>query len=163
MYNIIYKILKPIVLTFYKIKNKLQSKKTSKNNALASSSFIIVDKDKEKETNVLDVDLLDDNASDKNKKKVRQYTKIAVTFILIMAFLWISWSYVLSSYCVVVLGTTEVLQDLSKDVCNSIVAVMLGYFLKAYFESYSQAKHEIDIMQKSQVLSNENNDEQAVG
>lgn len=105
------------------------------------------------------MDLLDDDASKSDKKKVRQYTKIAVTFILIMASVWITWSYMLSTYSVVVLGTTKVLQDLSKDVCNSIIAVMLGYFLKAYFESHAKANHELDVMKVKSMNECGNKDE----
>lgn len=119
--------------------------------------------DLRRETNPLDVDLLDDNTSQKEKKKVRQYTKILVTALTVMACIWISTSYLLSTIALVMYGNTEPLSSLSEKVCEVIIGVVIAYAFKSYLESYSSARHDLDVMKINQ--SNEDNikDEESVG
>ena len=51
-----------------------------------------------KETNVLDVDLIDKNISEKARKKVRQFTKTIIITYTITSIVWITWSYLLATY-----------------------------------------------------------------
>jgi hypothetical protein len=116
------------------------------------------------ETNVLDVDLIDDNANEKDKKKVRQYTKSLVTALTIMACVWISMSYLLSTIALVMYRNAEPLSSLSEKVCEVIIGVVIAYAFKSYLESYSSAKHSLDVMKLESTNENINeNDEQSVG
>lgn len=99
--------------------------------------------DARKETNVLDVDLLDDNASKSDKKKVRQYTKKLITALTIFACIWISWSYILASIALCLYGNPEPLSTLSEKVCEVIIGTVIAYCLKAFFESFAEKGMEI--------------------
>lgn len=109
---------------------------------------------------VLDVDLIN-GASEKDKKKVRQYTKCLVTALSIMACLWISMSYVLSYVALIMYGNAEPLSSLSEKVCEVIIGVVISYAFKSYLESYSSAKHDLDMMKLDNVIENKN--DEAVG
>lgn len=106
--------------------------------------------DARQETNVLDVDLLDDNVSEKDKKKVRQYTKCLVTSLTIAACVWISTSYILAAVALVMYGNAEPLSSLSEKVCEVIIGTVVAYAFKSLLESYSSAKHDLDVMKLTQ-------------
>ena len=106
----------------------------------------------EKDTNPLDVDLVDDNLNTKDKKKLRQYTKCLVTALTIMACIWITVSYIYAGIGLFLYGNPEVLIELSKQVCVTILGVTISYCIKAYMESYSEAKHIEDMAQIQQPL-----------
>lgn len=99
--------------------------------------------DLEKDTSVLDVDLLDDNASEKDKKTVRQYTKMLITALTVFACIWISWSYVLSTVALVLYGNAEPMSTLSEKVCEVILGAVIAYCLKAFFETFAQKGMEL--------------------
>ena len=99
--------------------------------------------DARKETNVLDVDLIDDNASEKDKKEFRQYTKLYVTILSVIACIWVTWSYILATYATVVLQNIEFLMSLSIKVLEVILGVGMGYFTKAFLETATQKAMEI--------------------
>lgn len=126
------------ITTFFKI--FIQKRKARKQ---AVGSFYI---DSRKKTDVLDVDLLDDNASEKDKRQVRQYTKSLVTGLTIAACAWISTSYVLAAVALVMYGNAEPLSSLSEKVCEVIIGTVIAYAFKSLLESYSAAKHELDVM-----------------
>lgn len=125
--------------------------------------------DLDNETNVLDVDLIDDNISDEDKKTVRQYTKSLVTALSIMACIWISMSYLLSTVALVMYGNAEPLSSLSEKVCEVIIGVVIAYACKSFFESFAAAKHDLNVMKLTHDESiNESieetiNDEESVG
>lgn len=119
--------------------------------------------DARQETNVLDVDLIDDNASEKDKKKVRQYTKCLVTALTIMACVWISTSYILAAIALVMYGNAEPLSSLSEKVCEVIIGTVIAYAFKSLLESYSAAKHDLDVMKFKQSVDEPSSDEEAVG
>ena len=83
-----------------------------KRKALMLSPIII-----KNETSVLDVDLLDKQTSEQDKKTVRQYTKTLITALTICSCVWISLSYVMSAYALIVYGDSDPLSNLSERVC----------------------------------------------
>ena len=117
-----------------------------------------------KDTNPLDVDLVDDNLNTKDKKKLRQYTKCLVTALTIMACIWITISYIYAGIGLFLFGNSEVLIELSKQVCVTILGVTVSYCIKAYMESYSEAKHLEDMAKIDQtLLPPSDEDNEAVG
>jgi hypothetical protein len=116
-----------------------------------------------KETNPLDVDLVDDNLNTKDKKQLRQYTKCLVTALTVMACIWITISYIYAGIGLFLYGNPEVLIELSKQVCVTILGVTISYCLKAYMETYSEAKHIEDMAKIEQTVLPSDEDGEAVG
>lgn len=118
----------------------------------------------EKDTNPLDVDLVDNNLNTKDKKKLRQFTKILVTGLTIMACVWITISYIYAGVALFLYGIVDPLMDLSKQVCVTVIGVTISYCLKAFFESFAEAKHIEDMAKIEQtLLPNTEEDDGAVG
>lgn len=118
----------------------------------------------EKDTNPLDVDLVDDNIKTKDKKKLRQFTKILVTGLTIMACIWITISYIYAGVALFLYGIVDPLMDLSKQVCVTVIGVTVSYCLKAFFETFAEAKHLEDMAKIGQtVLPDNEEDNEAVG
>lgn len=80
----------------------------------------------------------------KKKKTFRQYTKTLITTITVIAVIWISISYAMSIYALVMYAATDPLSDLSEQVCITLLGAILGYLLKAFAETYSEKKNELD-------------------
>lgn len=80
----------------------------------------------------------------KHSKGFRQYTKCFVTAITVASMIWISISYVMGIYALMAYATTDLLSDLSKQICITLLGVSLGYFCKAYLETYSEKKNELN-------------------
>lgn len=118
-----------------------------------------------KKTSPLDVDLVDDNLNTKDKKKLRQFSKIIIVVLLSMAGIWISWSYVLATIALIRMYDAQPLEELSKAVVTGLVGTSLGYFCKAYLETYSEKKNEIEIMkmETNDVEEPVKNDDDPVG
>ena len=74
----------------------------------------------------------------KRERKPKTYTKIVVGWLLTMAVIWVTWSYVLATFQLCVYGNTDLLESLSERVCETIIAAVLGYFLKSSVENVSQ-------------------------
>lgn len=115
------------------------------------------------ETSVLDVDLIDDNANEKDKKKVRQYTKKWVDIILTVSLIDVQFCFVLAF-----LGKDQIAETLGIAIITEIVAIGLGYMLKAFFETNAQKKNEIEMERIKRTYevnkpTLELDDEQAVG
>ena len=94
--------------------------------------------DLRKETNVLDVDLIGKGSSEELMKKVRQFTKVIITTFTIASILWITWSYFLATYAMIVLANVEPMSSLSEKVCDVISKYILVYCLKAFFETFAE-------------------------
>ena len=74
------------------------------------------------------------------KRGSRQtFTKIAVRWILFFALLDLQLSYILAF-----LGRVEIAEDLSSTVATAIIGVMLGYFMKSFFETREEKKLEFE-------------------
>ena len=131
-------------------KNFISLRKKRKQQKVGTT-FIIDDR-----TSVLDVDLLDKQTSPKGKKKVQQYTKILVSGLSIAAVIWITYSYVLATIALFTYQNANPLSDLSQQVCITILGVVISYCLKAFFETYAQAKHELEVDKfNSEILNSE--------
>ena len=117
-----------------------------RNKKNMSASYIIPDGIiiKDDQDNRVPDKVLGDTDSKKSKKKVRQYTKCFVTAITIAAMCWISASYVFAGYALFVYGETQLLAELSEQVCITLLGLSLGYFLKAWGETYAEKKNELD-------------------
>ena len=76
-------------------------------------------------------------AKDLKKIRVNTYTKALVMFITFVALIDLQLSYVLAF-----LGKENIAQELSIQVCVTIVAVAFAYLIRAYFDS--KAEHEND-------------------
>ena len=96
-----------------------------------------------KETNVLDVDLIDKNTSEKARKKVRQFTKTIIITYTITSIIWITWSYLLATYAMIVLLNVEPMSSLSEKVCDVISGYIIVYCLKAFFETFAEKGMEL--------------------
>lgn len=140
------------------IKKFIEIRKRRKEKPMGTAIVI------EKDTNPLDVNLVDDNLNTKDKKKLRQYTKCLVTALTIMACIWITISYIYAGIGLFLYGNPEVLIELSKQVCVTILGVTISYCIKAYMESFSEAKHLEDMAKIEQtLLSSSEDNEDAVG
>lgn len=130
-------------------------------------STIIIDNKDQFQSDILNSDLVDKDISDNDKQKVRQYTKKLITGLSVMACIWISYSYILATIALIQYRDTSTLEELSKQVCVTIIGIVISYCLKSYFESWSKGKHEIEqaqLLQSAPSLECEvNTDEEIYG
>lgn len=123
-------------------KNKIVNLKYyPRQRIIPSENITIIDT--QKETNVLDVDLIDKSITEKDKKILRQYTKQLVTFLTIMGSVWVTWSYILATYVTIVLKEPYVVIELSKQVLITILGTVVVYGIKAFFETFFKKKNEL--------------------
>lgn len=79
----------------------------------------------------------------KNKKKkthdkqVLTMTKKWINRLLWFGTFWVTWSYALATYAAIS-GNYTVCENLSKSVVQFIIATILGYMVKSYFETHSE-------------------------
>jgi len=127
-----------------KIWNKIFNKTKSTPTVASSSKIVPVGGvtviDLNKETNPLDVDLVDNNASEKDNKAIRTFTKKWVDIILTVALIDVQLVFVLAF-----LGKTQIAETLGVAIVTEIVGIGLGYMAKSYFESYSSEKNKLEI------------------
>ena len=69
-------------------------------------------------------------------------TKKWVSRLLWFGCIWITWSYILASYAAMS-GNYTVCENLSKSVVKFVIATILGYMAKSFFETYSEKKNEL--------------------
>ena len=155
------KIITFIKLFFQKRKLRKQSKLQPMGASFVNPNATVINGGGE--TNVLDVDLVDDNASEKDKKKVRQYTKKWVDIILTVSLIDVQFCFVLAF-----LGKDQIAETLGIAIITEIVAIGLGYMLKAFFETNSQKKNELEMERIKRTYevnkpTSEINDDEAVG
>lgn len=81
---------------------------------------------------------------EKFKKKVKTHKEETLTMtkkwigrLLSFGCLWITWSYILASYAAFN-GNYTVCENLSRSVVQFVVATIMGYMLKSYFETHSE-------------------------
>lgn len=89
------------------------------------------------------------------------FTKIFVLIYSILFSIWITLSYVLAFF-----GHDEIAEDLSAQVVNVGIATILGYMLKAFFETREEERIRLE-RNKLNIDSSieeveENNDEESV-
>lgn len=155
------KIITFIKLFFQKRKLRKQNKKQPMGASFINPNATVINVGGE--TSVLDVDLVDDNASEKDKKKVRQYTKKWVDIILTVSLIDVQFCFVLAF-----LGKDQIAETLGIAIITEIVAIGLGYMLKAFFETNSQKKNELEMERIKRTYevnkpASEINDDEAVG
>lgn len=71
------------------------------------------------------------------KKWLTTFTKRAVAIILIVSLVDLQLSYVLAF-----LGREEIAESLSSEIATTVIGVMLGYFVKALFETFFEKREE---------------------
>ena len=71
------------------------------------------------------------------KTWLKTYTKKAVTVILAVSLVDLQLSYVLAF-----LGKEQIAETLSSTITEVVVGVMLGYFMKALFETFLEKREE---------------------
>lgn len=75
----------------------------------------------------------------KKKNSVTTFTKRAVKWILVISLIDLQLSYALAF-----LGRVEIAENLSSTVATAIIGVMLGYFMKSFFETKEEKKLEFE-------------------
>ena len=71
------------------------------------------------------------------KKWLQTFSKKAVAIILVVSLIDLHLSYILAF-----LGKERIAESLSSEIANVIVGVMLGYFMKALFETFFEKREE---------------------
>lgn len=71
------------------------------------------------------------------QKWLATFTKRAVAIILIVSLVDLQLSYVLAF-----LGREEIAESLSSEIATTVIGVMLGYFVKALFETFFEKREE---------------------
>ncbi len=79
------------------------------------------------------------------KAWLKTYTKKAVAIILMVSLIDLQLSYVLAF-----MGQVQIAESLSSTIATTIVGVMVGYFLKALFETFFEKKRR-EIEQRKRV------------
>lgn len=83
------------------------------------------------------------------KRKKKSHTEQILTMtkkwigrLLSMGCLWITWSYVLATFAAMN-GNYTVCENLSRSVVQFVVATILGYMLKSFFETHSDEHNKL--------------------
>lgn len=74
----------------------------------------------------------------KNDKNILTFTKKWVNRLMWFGCIWITWSYILATF-----NKVSIAEALSETVAKVIIATILGYMCKAFFETYSEKKNEL--------------------
>ena len=86
----------------------------------------------------------------KNKKKrfnMKTFTKTWITRLLIILCIWVTWTYVLTTFAVIKGFDTNVIQalsELSQKALEVILGTILGYMCKSFWETYKQEKTKLE-------------------
>ena len=83
------------------------------------------------------------------KKQTLTMTKKWIGRLLCFGCAWITWSYVLASFAAVH-GNYTVCENLSRSVVQFVIATILGYMLKSYFETHSEEYNKLVKMKMEQ-------------
>lgn len=79
--------------------------------------------------------------SDKEQKKYNKtlttFTKKAVFAILLVSLIDLQLSYILAF-----IGREQIAENLSTTIASTVIVVMLGYFMKALFETFFEKREE---------------------
>ena len=85
------------------------------------------------------------------KKWLKTFTKKAVAIILVVSLTDLQLSYILAF-----IGKEQIAEALSSTIAETVIGVMLGYFLKSLFETFFEEREKrlnktIDIQQSDEV------------
>jgi len=76
-----------------------------------------------------------------NKKDTYMtFTKRLITLVLWLSVIWVTWSYVLATISLIKYGDSNTVTDVSTEVIRCLIAAILGYLCKAYFETKQKEK-----------------------
>lgn len=73
--------------------------------------------------------------SGKKKDIYLTFTKRLIILVLWLSVIWVTWSYVLATIALVKYGDANAVTDVSTEVVRVLIAAILGYLCKAYFET----------------------------
>jgi uncharacterized protein YacL len=90
-----------------------------------------------------------DREQKKYNKMLTTFTKRAVFAILIVALIDMQLSYILAF-----MGREQIAESLSTSIASTVIAVMLGYFMKALFETFFEKREER--LRKDKINTEEN-------
>lgn len=92
----------------------------------------------------------------KKKKKdlFLTFTKKMVILVLFISIIWVTWSYILATISIIKYGNSDIVESVSIEVVRVLVATILGYFCKAYFETKQEERNKL----LKQKLNNNIND-----
>ncbi len=88
------------------------------------------------------------------KTWLKTFSKKAVALILVVSLIDLQFSYALAF-----MGKEQIAESLSTTIVEMIVGVMLGYFLKALFETFFE-KREERLCRKDNICENESKEEE---
>ena len=71
----------------------------------------------------------------RKKRKSQTFTKVRVSMLLWFGCIWITCSYALAF-----IGREQIAEELSGTVAKVVIATILGYLCKAYFETKEEQK-----------------------
>ena len=71
------------------------------------------------------------------KKWLKTFTKKTVAIIMVVSLIDLQLSYILAF-----LGKEQIAESLSSEIATVIIGVMLGYFMKALFETFFEKREE---------------------
>lgn len=84
------------------------------------------------------------------KKWLKTFTKKAVAIILAVSLVDMQLSYILAF-----MGQTQIAESLSGTIASTVVGVMIGYFLKALFETFFEEREKrYRVLAESQLKTN---------
>lgn len=77
---------------------------------------------------------------EKNKKpgKTVTYSKLLVSSLVVIASMWITWSYILATHAQIAYGNSDPLMSLSEEVCRTILGAVIVYGTKSGLENISK-------------------------
>jgi len=75
---------------------------------------------------------------EQRKEDKLSFTKVVVCTMLCLATAWITWSYVLATTALLLYSNADPLSDLSSVVCQTIIATVISYCVKALCENISK-------------------------
>lgn len=127
-----------------KLNKKNKGKNKSNNESVMAASMIVPNNNVsvinvDNGTSVLDVDLIDKEIDKEEKKNVKTFTKKWVDVILTVALIDIQLVFVLAF-----MNKNQIAETLGVAIVTEIVGVSIAYFIKAFFESFSIAKNELE-------------------
>ncbi len=83
--------------------------------------------------------------------------------MLICAIIWVTWSYVLATLSLILYGNGEPLSDLSQQVCIAIIATILAYCGKSYWENKDIAKNNLEYFKINNTIIGDDDEEEPKG
>ena len=74
---------------------------------------------------------------------MKTFTKTIIITYTVTSIVWITWSYMLATYAMIILSNIEPMSSLSEKVCDVIIGYIIVYCLKAFFETFAEKGMEL--------------------